>query len=183
MSRAKPPGYLPVFCLSFLPPNVLLLVLGLVAGGLGAEFGLTYLVWHDDPRKQFWVGFAFALVSLAALYVGFLLWAKKAGRPWEVAKAFEASAPCSRVVPAASIGHPGQGAVWAKVNGQQRQSGDLSQMIWKVPEMISYLSGLFTLQPGDLIFSGTPAGVGGVQRGDRIEAGVAGVGELSVKVV
>jgi fumarylpyruvate hydrolase len=109
--------------------------------------------------------------------------AKKAGRPWEVAKAFEASAPCSRVVPAASIGHPGKGAVWAKVNGQQRQSGDLSQMIWKVPEMISYLSGLFTLQPGDLIFSGTPAGVGGVQRGDRIEAGVVGVGEIAVKVV
>lgn len=86
MSRAKPPGYLPVFCLTILPPNVLLLVLGLVAGGLGAEFGLTYLVWHDDPQKQFWVGFAFALVSLAALYVGFLLWAKKAGRPDQLAR-------------------------------------------------------------------------------------------------
>jgi fumarylpyruvate hydrolase len=109
--------------------------------------------------------------------------AKKAGRPWEVGKAFESSAPCTQVVPAATIGHPSTGAVWAKVNGQQRQSGDLAQMIWKVPEMISYLSGLFTLQPGDLIFSGTPAGVGGVQRGDRIEAGVAGVGELVVKVV
>ncbi len=109
--------------------------------------------------------------------------AKKAGRPWEVGKAFEASAPCTAVIPAATLGHPGKGAVWAKVNGQQRQKGDLDQMIWKVPEMISYLSGLFTLQPGDLIFSGTPAGVGGVQRGDRIEAGVDGVGEISVKVV
>ena len=109
--------------------------------------------------------------------------AKKAGRPWEVGKAFEASAPCTRIIPAATLGHPSKGAVWAKVNGQQRQKGDLDQMIWKVPEMISYLSGLFTLQPGDLIFSGTPAGVGGVQRGDWIEAGVDGVGEIAVKVV
>lgn len=81
MSRAKPPGYLPAFCLSILLPNTLLLVLGLTVGGFGAEFGLTYLVWHDDPGKQFWVGFALALVSLQALYIGFLLWAKKAGRP------------------------------------------------------------------------------------------------------
>src|SRR5688572_376566 len=81
MSRPKPPGYLPVFCLTVLPPNVLLLVLGLTVGGLGAEYGLTYLVWHDDPHKQFWVGFALALVCLEALYIGFLLWGKKAGRP------------------------------------------------------------------------------------------------------
>src|SRR5262245_57647430 len=81
MSRAKPPGYLPTFCISILLPNILLLVLGLAVGGLGAEYGLTYLVWHDDPAKQFWVGFALSLVSLQALYIGFLLWAKKAGRP------------------------------------------------------------------------------------------------------
>jgi fumarylpyruvate hydrolase len=109
--------------------------------------------------------------------------AKKHGRPWEVGKAFEASAPCTRVVPAATIGHPTKGAVWLKVNGQLRQNGDLDQMIWKVPEMIAYLSGLFTLQAGDLIFSGTPAGVAAVQRGDWIEGGVAGVGEIAVKVV
>src|SRR5688500_18935678 len=86
MSRPKPPGYLPLFCLTVLPPNVLLLVLGLTLGGLGAEYGLTYLVWHDDPHKQFWVGFAFALVSLQALYIGFLLWGKKAGRPDQFAR-------------------------------------------------------------------------------------------------
>ena len=64
MSRAKPPGYLPAFCLSVILPNVLLAVLGLTASGLGADLGLTYLVWHDDPGKQFWVGFAFALVAI-----------------------------------------------------------------------------------------------------------------------
>lgn len=78
---AHPPGYLPVFCLSFLLPNTLLAVLALCSGVLGAEYGVTYLVWHDDPIKQFWVGFAFALISLQALYIGFLLWGKKAGRP------------------------------------------------------------------------------------------------------
>src|SRR6478609_5227662 len=85
MSRATPPGYLPAFCLSVILPNVLLVVLGLTAGGLGADLGLTYLVWHDDPAKQFWVGFALALVSLEALYIGFLLWGKKAGCPERLA--------------------------------------------------------------------------------------------------
>ncbi|HKB01105.1 MAG TPA: patatin-like phospholipase family protein [Gemmataceae bacterium] len=86
MSPAKPPGYLPAFCLHFLLPNTLLAILALVAGGLGAEYGVTYLVWHDEPVKQFWVGFALALVSLEALYIGFLLWGKKAGRPDRVDK-------------------------------------------------------------------------------------------------
>ena len=109
--------------------------------------------------------------------------AKKLGRPWEVGKAFESAAPCSEIVPAAVIGHPSAGAVWLKVNGALRQKGDLAQLIWKVPEMISHLSGLFALKPGDLIFSGTPAGVGAVQRGDRLEGGVDGIGELTVRVV
>ncbi len=108
--------------------------------------------------------------------------AKKAGRPWEIGKAFECSAPCSAIVPAAAIGHPAKGRVSLTVNGELRQDGDLSQLIWKVPEMIAYLSGLFTLQPGDLIFSGTPAGVGPVQRGERLHGVVAPVGELSVEV-
>jgi fumarylpyruvate hydrolase len=108
--------------------------------------------------------------------------AKKAGRPWEVAKAFEASAPCSVVVPASQIGHPDRGAIWLDVNGERRQTGDLSQMIWKVPEMIAYLSELFTLAPGDLILSGTPSGVGPVQPGDRLRGHVDGVGELEVAV-
>jgi len=109
--------------------------------------------------------------------------AKKAGRPWEVGKAFEQSAPCGEIVPASQIGHPDSGAVRLKVNDEIRQEGDLNQLIWKVPEMITYLSGLFTLAPGDLIFSGTPAGVGPVNRGDRLEGHVEGVGDLAVTVV
>lgn len=109
--------------------------------------------------------------------------AKDAGRPWEVGKAFEASAPCSALVPASAIGHPNAGAIWLDVNGQRKQTGDLNQMIWKVPEMISYLSGLFTLAPGDIILSGTPSGVGAVKRGDVLKGHVDGVGDLEVKVV
>ena len=107
---------------------------------------------------------------------------KKMGRPWEIGKAFEASAPCSELVPASEIGHPSEGAVWLKVNGEVRQEGDLNQLIWKVPEMISYLSGLFELAPGDLIMSGTPSGVGPVQRGDILHGHVAGVGDLQTHV-
>jgi fumarylpyruvate hydrolase len=109
--------------------------------------------------------------------------AKKMGRPWEVGKAFEQSAPCAEVVPASAIGHPDAGAIWLKVNGEMRQEGDLNQLIWKVPEVISYLSGLFKLAAGDLIMSGTPAGVGPVNRGDVLLGHVDGVGDLEVKVV
>jgi fumarylpyruvate hydrolase len=108
--------------------------------------------------------------------------AKKLGRPWEVGKAFESSAPCSEIAPASEIAHPAQGAVWLKINGEERQRGDLKQLIWKVPEMIAYLSGLFELRAGDLIFSGTPAGVGPVKRGDVLHGAVEGVGELKVTV-
>jgi fumarylpyruvate hydrolase len=109
--------------------------------------------------------------------------AKKMGRPWEVGKAVEASAPCGPIVPASKIGHPTKGAVWLDVNGQRRQTGDLSQLIWNVPETIAYLSSLFTLAPGDLIMTGTPAGVGAVKRGDVMKGGVEGVGEIEVRVV
>ena len=85
-------------------------------------------------------------------------------------------------MPAADIGHPERGAIWLEVGGARRQDGDLEQMIWKVPEIISYLSGLFTLAPGDLIYSGTPAGVGAVERGDRLHGAVAGVGEITIQV-
>lgn len=108
---------------------------------------------------------------------------KKQGRPWEIGKAFEHSAPCSALVPASRIGHPDKGAVWLKVNGEMRQEGDLNQLIWKVPEMISYLSGLFRLAPGDLIMSGTPSGVGPVRRGDELLGHIAGVGEIKTRVV
>jgi fumarylpyruvate hydrolase len=108
---------------------------------------------------------------------------KAAGRPWEIAKAFEHSAPCSALTPASAIGHPGAGAIWLKVNGETRQQGDLNQLIWKVPEMVSYLSGYFELAGGDIIMSGTPAGVGPTKRGDVLEGFVEGVGSLRTRVV
>jgi len=109
--------------------------------------------------------------------------AKKLGRPWDVAKSFEHSAPCGPVVPVSRIGHPGEGAITLDVNGARRQEGDLNQMIWKVPEMIAILSEYYALRPGDLIMTGTPAGVGAVQRGDVMHGRVAGVGEITVSVV
>ncbi|MCB1509039.1 MAG: fumarylacetoacetate hydrolase family protein [Hyphomicrobiaceae bacterium] len=109
--------------------------------------------------------------------------AKKASRPWEIAKAFEGSAPAAALVPASRIGHPGNGAITLDVNGARRQEGDLNQMIWPVADVIACLSGLFTLAPGDVILTGTPAGVGAVERGDRLEAAIEGVGRLSVSVV
>lgn len=108
--------------------------------------------------------------------------AKKMGRPWDTGKAFDAAAPCGAVVPAERIGHPAAGAVTLQVNGTLRQSGDLKDLIWNIPETIAYLSTLFTLLPGDLIFTGTPAGVGPVQRGDVLVGSVAGVGSLQTTV-
>ena len=108
--------------------------------------------------------------------------AKQMGRPWEIGKAFERSAPM------AALGRPRSrppraGRVVLKVNGEVRQEGDLNQMIWKVPEMISYLSDYFELAPGDVIMTGTPSGVDAVVRGDAMEAHVDGVGDLTVRVV
>ncbi len=109
--------------------------------------------------------------------------AKKAGRPWEVGKAFEHSAPLAPLVPVARSGHPKAGRIHLSVNGSLRQEGDLSQMIWSVPEIIACLSRFYDLAPGDLILTGTPAGVGPVQRGDVIEAGIDGLGSLAVRVI
>jgi fumarylpyruvate hydrolase len=108
--------------------------------------------------------------------------AKKAARPWEVAKAFDASAPISPIVPAAKVGSVARGAIWLDVNGERRHAGDLAQLIWKIDETIAYLSGLFELGAGDLIFTGTPAGVGAVKPGDRLHAHVDGVGDLEIEV-
>jgi len=108
----------------------------------------------------------------------------KAGRrPWEIAKAFEHSAPCGAIRPASGIGHPDRGRIWIAVDGELRQEGDLGQMIWKVPEMISYLSGLFRLVAGDIIMTGTPSGVGAVERGQKMHAGIDNVGEIVHRVV
>jgi fumarylpyruvate hydrolase len=109
--------------------------------------------------------------------------AKKLGRPWEVGKAFEKSAPLSSIAPASAIGHPDAGVIRLKLNGRAVQDGDLNQLIWKVPETIAYLSRLFVLAPGDIIMTGTPAGVGPVKRGDLLEGHIDRVGDLSVRVV
>jgi fumarylpyruvate hydrolase len=109
--------------------------------------------------------------------------AKKMGRPWDTGKAFDQSAPCSALVPAATCGHPTEGLVRLLVNGEVRQEGNLNQLIWNVPDTIAYLSTLFTLQPGDLIFSGTPAGVGPIKKGDVLEGEVAGLPVLKTQIV
>jgi fumarylpyruvate hydrolase len=109
--------------------------------------------------------------------------AKKAGRPWEVAKSFDHSAPCAELVRVDETGHLESGSIWLKVNGETRQSGDLNQLIWKVGESIAYLSSLFELKAGDLIFTGTPAGVGPVKQGDLIEGGIDKLGTVRCKVV
>ena len=106
--------------------------------------------------------------------------AKKMGRPWEMGKGFDESAPCTAIRRTSEIGHPAKGAIWVKLNGQVKQQGDLSQQIWNVQEQIAYLSSLITLQPGDLIFTGTPAGVGPVSPGDKLEGHVDGVGDLVI---
>ena len=109
--------------------------------------------------------------------------AKAAGKPWAAAKAFEHSAPVSQIVPAQVIGHPADGNIWLKINGETKQQGDLNQMIWKTSEIIAELSKLFTLAAGDIIMTGTPSGVGPVSRGDTVSCGIDGVATLTVTVV
>ena len=108
---------------------------------------------------------------------------KQQGRPWEAGKSFDHSAPISEIVPVALCGHPQSGRIWLTVNGEVRQDGDLSQLIWSVPEIIATLSASFEMAGGDLIFTGTPAGVGPIEPGDRLSGGVQSVGEIEVIVV
>jgi len=109
--------------------------------------------------------------------------AKKLGRPWEVGKSFEKSAPMGELVPASETGHLDQGRICLKVNGEIKQDGDLNQMIWKVPEMIAYLSRFYDIAGGDLIMSGTPAGVGPIQRGDKMECEIENLGTMTIEVI
>ncbi|MFY0681130.1 MAG: fumarylacetoacetate hydrolase family protein [Thalassovita sp.] len=109
--------------------------------------------------------------------------AKKMGRPWEIGKAFERSAPVGPLQSVAQVGHLDQGTIELRVNGAVKQSGDLNQMIWKVPEMIAYLSRFFELAAGDVILSGTPSGVGPVAREDVMDVKITGLDDLTVKVV
>ncbi len=107
--------------------------------------------------------------------------AKELGRPWDMAKGFDQSAPIGAVRAASAIGHVSAGAIGLRVNGEVRQQGDLAQQIWKVPETIAQLSTLVELRPGDLVMTGTPAGVGRVLPGDVLEGWIEGVGELRVE--
>jgi len=110
--------------------------------------------------------------------------AKENGRPWDMAKGFDASAPCSPLRPVSSFGHPSEDAcIRISVNGTVRQEGTLDEMIWPIPDIISHLSKLVTLAPGDLIFTGTPSGVGALKPGDRVHGEIAGVDEFDLEVV
>jgi fumarylpyruvate hydrolase len=109
--------------------------------------------------------------------------AKKHGAPWDAAKGFDASAPITPIRPVDDIGHVTSGRIWLEVNGELRQDSDIAEMIWSVPEVIAELSTYFALQPGDLIFTGTPAGVGPLRPGDLVAGGVDGVATLQHGIV
>jgi fumarylpyruvate hydrolase len=109
--------------------------------------------------------------------------AKKMGRPWEIGKAFEMSTPITAISPVDHVGYLSEGAITLDLNGVRKQSGDLKDMIWDIPSQIEYLSSLWELAAGDLILTGTPAGVGAVNKGDHLKGRVAGLGDLDVTVV
>ena len=108
--------------------------------------------------------------------------ARDAGRPWEWGKAFDHSAPCAPIVRAAEIGHPSKGRIWLSVNGSVKQDADISQLIWSVPEVIAFVSASMALAPGDLIFTGTPAGVGPLVTGDAVTGGIDGIGDIGIRI-
>ena len=108
--------------------------------------------------------------------------AKAQGKPWDAAKGFDHSATLGPLHPVSAVGHPTQGRIWLSVNGALRQDADLADLIWAVPDVISALSGLFELRAGDLIYTGTPAGVGRVLRQDRISCGIEGLGSIETVI-
>jgi fumarylpyruvate hydrolase len=108
--------------------------------------------------------------------------AKQMRRPWDMSKGFDRSAPCGAISPVSQIGHVDHGAIWLKVNGETRQRGDIGDLIWNVQETLAYLSGLVELTAGDLVFTGTPDGVGAVVTGDRLEGHVDGLTDLRITI-
>ena len=108
--------------------------------------------------------------------------AREQGRPWDLGKDFERSAVCGEIVPIGTLGVLSRGAITLAVNGQSRQSADLSQLIWSIPELLADLSKFYHLQPGDLIYTGTPDGVGAVRPGDHITGHIEGIGEVSLDI-
>lgn len=146
------------------------LVVALGAGGAGIDPGQAMsLVWG------YGVGLDLTRRDLQAI-------AKDAGRPWDMAKGFDASAPCSPLIPAAALGHPQDARIWLEVNGALRQEGNLNEMIWPIADVISHLSRLVTLAPGDLIYTGTPAGVAALKPGDQVRGGVDGVTQFALSI-
>jgi fumarylpyruvate hydrolase len=107
---------------------------------------------------------------------------KKQGRPWCIGKGFEHSAPIGPITPAAQAGDIASAAIWLQVNGQERQRSSIDRLIWNIGETLEQLSSAWELQPGDLVFTGTPEGVGAVQRGDLLEGGIEGLGSLRVQI-
>ena len=146
------------------------LVVALGAGGADIDPGdAMALVWG------YGVGLDLTRRDLQAV-------AKDAGRPWDMAKGFDASAPCSPLIPAASLGHRQDARIWLEVNGTLRQQGNLNEMIWPIADVIGHLSRLVTLAPGDLIYTGTPAGVAALEPGDQVRGGVDGVTEFALSI-
>lgn len=108
--------------------------------------------------------------------------AKLSGRPWEAGKSFDQSAPISAIQPAAVVGHPARGRIWLAVNSELRQEGDLSELVWSVAESLAAISTYCELAPGDLVYTGSPAGVGPLVRSDSVTGGIEGVGEISIEI-
>lgn len=108
---------------------------------------------------------------------------REMGRPWEIGKAFDRSAPMGPIHPASAVGHIQNAGLWLTVNGETRQKSDVSHLIWSVAETVAYLSKFFRLEPGDVIFTGTPEGVGAVKAGDQMKVGIEHLGELTVRIV
>ena len=108
--------------------------------------------------------------------------AKDKGQPWDTSKGFDHSAPITAIRRVADVGHPSRGAIWLEVNGEPRQRADICEMIWSVPEIVSELSSLYELKPGDLVFTGTPAGVGPLARGDSLVGGIEGLDTLRTTI-
>lgn len=108
--------------------------------------------------------------------------AKKNGRPWDMSKGFDASAPCGPLQPVSNVGHPQDARIWLDVNGERKQEGNLNEMIWPVADVIAYLSRFVALAPGDLIYTGTPSGVGALRPGDQVRGGVDGVATFELTI-
>lgn len=111
------------------------------------------------------------------------LQARDKGRPWDWGKAFDLSAPCAPLVPAMKGNHPTSGSIWLTVNEDTKQKADIADLLWPVPDIISRLSESMTLQPGDLIYTGTPAGVGPIKVGDRVRGGIDGIGTIEIQII